>query len=246
MNSGDNMSDGNKKKDRVRSTVKRSRKIYCHGDRINLNIPGYVDQSTLDWINSHAQVATKIWELIIKAAHEEEVSSNPLSILKALGLNNIETLSAVLKDANNTAESTITNSKQAPKFKKINKPKKTESQTNASHLDHIKDKSVIEEEAIGQIDEFNLPKISQHTSKIDNSSGNARLESTNCDTEVSVKNSETDKEDDGLYRKDGHMNLKAIASKSSGGRRGLSRNKGRIQLDINKPNLMEKEMFGDD
>lgn len=51
-------------------------KEYVRGGRVSFNIPSYVDDVTLAWVNSRSSLQPAIWDLIKKEAHREYASNN--------------------------------------------------------------------------------------------------------------------------------------------------------------------------
>lgn len=206
------------------------RKTYGYGDRISINIPKYIDQCTLDFINSQRLIANKIWELVMKAAHDEIGQVNSRSILKALGVENIEALNGLLQNSQNTNQHSINlkGSEENPKVTEIEKlnPK--------GELNDVKEKNK-DNETICTEEVIKEPK---------GKNGNEVLIAKEKE-QIAEKSVEVNNDSEEMYRDDGHMNLKAIANKTGGARRGLSRNTERSQLNSDKPNRMEIEMFGE-
>jgi hypothetical protein len=200
-----------------------SRKRYSYGDKIHLTIPNYIDQLTIDWINSQPAIATKVWETLMKAAHNEIVQADPISILKALGLENFGELNGLLKGSQDTNKDSRM-LKDSPQKLRI----KEQISTGTG------------EEVIGMAQD---PERQITGQKYENGNDVNLIQAIQNDT--MDKDMKLNEEVKDIYRKDGHMDLKAMTNKTSGGRRGLSRNTVRTQLDTNKPNLMEQEMYGD-
>lgn len=204
----------------------RGRKIYNYGDRITLDVPKYVDIITLDWINSQPSIATKVWDILIKTAHSDSGQAKSMDILKALGLENIEKLTEILNASDNTTiySGDLKNSEESPKVSKIIETLNTTGDLNALNE---KKNDIVKVESKNSVSE----------SKEKNSSEEGLIISEK--KQITEKSEELNQD---IYRKDGHMNLKEIVKKNGSGRRGLSRNTERSQLNSENPNLMEIEM----
>lgn len=212
----------------------RGRKIYACGDRICLDVPKYIDQLTLEWINSQPSIATKIWEILIKAAHNDVGQAKSIDIVRALGLENVEKLTKIL----NASPTPTKYSRELDSLKK-EKPKVNkiiEALNITDELNGLKEKNeentIIKTEGI-----IEQPKV-ENTSE-------ENLIISDSD-QVTENSGEVNKDSADIFRKDGHMNLKVIVNKTGGSRRGLSRNTERSKLNSDKPNRMELEMYGED